>query len=106
MCSNSDVYTLRWAISSVQTDDELESLIGAIPRLLNSERYNYLEYAIGQLLEDSDVRPGWSSGRLLKTCASSSCTLGPYVHKRRAVTLPALHGISGRSSLASTEIHC
>jgi hypothetical protein len=84
--SNSDVYALRWAISSVQTDDELESFIGSIPRFLNSERHNYPQYTIGQLLEDSDVRLGWNIGRLLTTCASSSCTLDMNVRKRRAVT--------------------
>jgi hypothetical protein len=52
---------------------------------LDSERHNYLQYTIGQLLEDSDVRLGWSIGRLLKTCASSSCTLDPYVRQRRAI---------------------
>jgi hypothetical protein len=84
--SNSDVCALRWAISSVETDDELESFIAAIPRFFDSERQNYPQYTIGQLLEDSDVRLGWSIGRLLKTCASSSCTLDLYVRKRRAVT--------------------
>ena len=83
--SNSDVCVLRWAISSVLTDDELESFIGAIPRFLDSERRNYPQYTIGQLLEDSDVRLGWSIGRLLKTCASSSCTLDMYARKRRAL---------------------
>ncbi|KAF8490159.1 hypothetical protein F5888DRAFT_1136181 [Russula emetica] len=82
--SNTDVYALRWAISSVQTDHELESFIGAIPRFLDSERHN--QYTIGELLEDSSVRLGWSIGRLLKTCASSSCTLDLYTRKRRAVT--------------------
>jgi len=84
--SNTDVCALRWAISSVQTDDELESFIGAIPRFLDSERENYPQYTIGQLLEDSDVRLGWSIGRLLKTSTSWSCTLDLYVRKRRAVT--------------------
>lgn len=82
--SNSDVYALRWAISSVQTDHELESFISAIPRFLDSERHN--QYTIGELLVDSGVRLGWSIGRLLKTCATSSCTLDLYVRKRRAVT--------------------
>jgi hypothetical protein len=84
--SNSDVHALSWAISSVQTDDELESFISSIPQFLESERHNYPRYTIGQLLEDSDLRLGLSIGRLLKTCASSSCTLDLYVRKRRAIT--------------------
>ncbi len=83
--SNTDTHALCWAISSAQTDDELESFIGAIPRFLDSERQNYPQYTIGQLLEDTDVRLGWSIGRLLKTCAGSSCTLYPYVRQRRAI---------------------
>ena len=82
--SNTDLYALRWAISSVQTDNELESFIGAIPRFLSSERHN--QYTIGELLEDSDVRLGWSIGRLLKTCTSSSCTLDMNARKKRAIT--------------------
>ena len=84
--SNTDACALRWAISSVQTDDELESFIGATPRFLDSERQNYPQYTIGQLLEDSDVRLGWSIGRLLKTCASSSFTGDLHVRNRRAIT--------------------
>jgi hypothetical protein len=82
--SNADAYALRWAISSVQTDDELEAFISAIPRFLDSERHN--QFTIGQLLEDSDVRLGWSIGRLLKTCAGSSWTQDVYVRNRRATT--------------------
>ena len=82
--SSTDLDALRWAISSVQTDEELESFVGAIPRFLSSERHN--QFTIGELLEDSDVRLGWSIGRLLKTCLISSCPLDPLVRKRRAVT--------------------
>ena len=82
--SKTDVCALRWAISSVQTDDDLESFVGAIPRFLESERHN--QYTIGELLEDSDVRLGWSIGRLLKTCTSSTCPLDVLVRKKRAVT--------------------
>jgi hypothetical protein len=102
--SNSDVYTLRWAISSVQTDDELGSLIGAIPRFLDSERYNYLQYAIEQLLEDSDVRLGWSNRRLLKTFAYIRTQGTGRTCTRYAVTLPALHGISRRSLLIRNSL--
>ncbi len=83
--SNTDTYALRWAISSLQTDDELESFIKAIPPFLDSEPHHYTQYTIGQLLEDPDVRLGWSIGRLLKACASSSCTLDSHVRKRRTV---------------------
>lgn len=84
--SHSDTCALRWAILSVQTDDELESFIGAIPRFLDSERQDYPQYTIGQLLEDSDVRLGWSIGRLLKTCASFTGTGDLHVRNRRAIT--------------------
>ena len=99
--SNTDasVRALRWAILSVQTDDELESFIGAIPRFLDSERDNYSQYTIGQLLEDSDVRLGWSIGRLLKTSTSWSCTLDLHVRKGAPSPVPVPHGTSRRSSL-------
>lgn len=83
--SNIDSHALRWAISSIQTDPELESFIGAIPRFLESERHTYPQYTIGHLLEDPDVRLGWSTGRLLQTCSSSSCALERSVRKRRAI---------------------
>ena len=78
--SNTDACALRWAILSLQTDDELEPFISAIPRFLDSERHN--QFTIGQLLEDSDVRLGWSIGRLLKSCAASSSTIE---RNRRAI---------------------
>jgi hypothetical protein len=85
MHSNIDACSLRWAILSIQTDAELESFIGAIPRFLDSERHGYPQYTIGHLLEDPDVRLGWSIGRLLQTCASSYCVLEPQVRKGRAI---------------------
>jgi hypothetical protein len=82
---NTDAHSLRWAISSMQSDNALESFIAAIPQFLDSERHSYPQYTIGQLLEDHDVRLGWSIGRLLQTCASSSCALEPHVRKGRAI---------------------
>jgi hypothetical protein len=83
--SNIDSHALRWAISCIQTDAELESFIGAIPRFLESTRQNYPQYTIGHLLEDPDVRLGWSIGQLLQTCSSSTCALEPHVRKRHAI---------------------
>jgi hypothetical protein len=54
--SNTDLYALRWTILSVQSDDELEAFVGAIPRFICSDRHNM--YNIGELLEDSDRRLG------------------------------------------------
>jgi hypothetical protein len=84
MHPNTDACSLRWAIMSIQTDTELESFIAAIPRFLDSEN-RYSQYTIGDLLEDPDVRLGWSIGRLLQTCASSYCVLEPQVRKGRAI---------------------
>ncbi|KAI0298293.1 hypothetical protein BC826DRAFT_999063 [Russula brevipes] len=82
---NTDAHSLRWAILSMQSDNALESFIAAIPQFLDSERHSYPQYTIGQLLEDRDVRLGWSIGRLLQTCASASCALEPHVRKGRAI---------------------
>lgn len=84
MHPNIDACSLRWAILSIQTDTELESFIAAIPRFLQSES-RYPQYTIGDLLEDPEVRLGWSIGRLLQTCASSYCVLEPQVRKGRAI---------------------
>ena len=101
--SDIDTCSLRWAILSVQTDAELESFIGAIPRFLDSERHNYSQYTIGQLLEDPDVRLGWSIGRLLQTCVSSSCALKAHVRKGRAIAcLRATYYITEKFTGTST----
>lgn len=84
--SNMDAHSLRWAISSMQGDDALESFVAAIPQFLDTECHNYPQYTIGTLLEDPDVRLGWNIGRLLRTCAGSSHALGPRIRKRRAIT--------------------
>jgi hypothetical protein len=84
--SNMDANSLRWAISSLQGDDALESFIAAIPQFLDTERHTYPHYTIGNLLEDPDVRLGWSIGRLLRTCAGSSHALELEIRKRRAIT--------------------
>ena len=81
-----DADSLRLVVLSLQTDAELEPFIGAIPQFLDSESQNYSQYNIGLLLEDPDVRLGWSIGRLLQTCASSFCALEPHVRKGRALT--------------------
>jgi hypothetical protein len=83
MRSNTDLHALRWAISSVQTDDELEAFVGVISLFLSSERHN--EHNIGELLEDSDVCLRWSIGRLLKTSITSSC-MDLSARKKHAVT--------------------
>jgi hypothetical protein len=82
---NMDTYSLRWAISTIQSDDDLESFIAAIPRFLDTERHNYPEYTVGSLLEDRDLRLGWSIGRLLQTCVRSSGALEPHVRTRRII---------------------
>jgi len=82
---NMDTYSLRWAVSSLQGDDALESFIAAIPRFLDTECGYYPQYTIGNLLEDRDVRLGWTIGRLLQTCATSFCMLEPHVRKGRAI---------------------
>jgi len=84
--SNMDADSLRWAISSMQDDDALESFIAAIPQFLDTEHHNYPQYTIGTLLEDPDVRLGWHIGRLLRTCAGSSHALEAQIRKRRAIT--------------------
>ena len=83
--SNMDAHSLRWAISSTQGDDALESFVAAIPQFLDTECHNYPQYTIGTLLEDPDVRLGWNIGRLLRTCAGSSHALEPRIRKRRAI---------------------
>ena len=101
--SDIDAYALRWAILSVQTDAELESFIGAIPRFLDSERHNYSQYTIGQLLEDPDVRLGWSIGRLLQTCVISSCALKAHIRRGRATAcLRATYHITEKFAGTST----
>ncbi|KAI9508973.1 hypothetical protein F5148DRAFT_822289 [Russula earlei] len=83
--SNRDAHSLRWAISSVEAHGDFESFIAAIPRFLDTERHYYPQFTIGQLLEDPDVRLGWNIGRLLQTCASSSCALEWHIRKGRAI---------------------
>ncbi|KAI0247718.1 hypothetical protein BJV78DRAFT_1285305 [Lactifluus subvellereus] len=82
---NMDAHSLRWAISYMHDDGALESFIAAIPKFLDSEHHCYPQYTIGHLMEDRDVRLGWTIGRLLQTCASSSSALEPHVCKRRAI---------------------
>jgi hypothetical protein len=83
--SNMDINSLGWAISSVQSDSDLESYITAIPRFLDTERHLYPQYTIGSLLEDRDVRLGWSIGRLLQTCVGTTSGLDPHARTCRAV---------------------
>ncbi|KAH9954582.1 hypothetical protein BC827DRAFT_955769 [Russula dissimulans] len=83
--SKMDAYSLRWAISCMKGHGDLESFIAAIPRFIDSERHCYPEITIGLLLEDPDVRLGWSIGRLLQTCASSNCALEHHIRKGRAI---------------------
>jgi Family of unknown function (DUF6535) len=82
---NMDAHSLQWAISCMSDDSALESFITAIPKFLDSEHHCYPQYTIGHLMEDHDVRLGWSIGRLLQTCAGSSSALEPHARKRRAV---------------------
>ena len=84
---NVDAHALRWTVSSFGNDDEaLESFIAGIPGFLASEPHNYPQFTIGHLLEDRDVRLGWSIGRLLQTCVipSDNPILAPHVRNRRA----------------------
>ncbi|KAH9021299.1 hypothetical protein EDB85DRAFT_432674 [Lactarius pseudohatsudake] len=87
---NADAHALRWAVSSLGDDDDaLESFIAGIPAFLASESHTYPHFTIGHLLEDRDVRLGWSIGRLLQTCVSpsdntSTSALAPHVRNRRA----------------------
>ncbi|KAH9168361.1 hypothetical protein EDB89DRAFT_1587246 [Lactarius sanguifluus] len=87
---NADAHALRWAVSSLGNDDDaLESFIAGIPAFLASESHTYPHFTIGHLLEDRDVRLGWSIGRLLQTCVSpsdntSTSALAPHVRNRRA----------------------
>jgi len=83
--SNMDTNSLGWAISSVQSDSALESYIAAIPRFLDTERHLYPQYTIGSLLEDRDVRLGWSIGRLLQTCVGTTSGLEPHARTCRAI---------------------
>ncbi|KAI0294064.1 hypothetical protein B0F90DRAFT_1759071 [Multifurca ochricompacta] len=80
-----DAHSLRWALLSTADNTALESLITAIPGFLDSEPHRYPQYTIGHLLEDREVRLGWSIGRLLQTCESSSSSLEPHVRKGRAI---------------------
>jgi len=80
-----DAHSLRWALSGMKDHGDLERFISAIPRFIDSERHCYPEYTIGHLLEDPDVRLGWIIGRLLQTCASSSCALEQHIRKGRAI---------------------
>jgi len=85
-----DAHSLHWAVSSLGNDDDaLESFIAGIPTFLASEPHTYPQFTIGHLLEDRDVRLGWSIGRLLQTCVSppnsaSASILAPHVRNRRA----------------------
>ena len=83
---NADAHSLRWAVSSLGSDDDaLESFIAEIPDFLASEPNTYPQFTIGNLLEDDDVRLGWSIGRLLQTCVMPSTSiLAPHVRNRRA----------------------
>ncbi|KAH8990386.1 hypothetical protein EDB86DRAFT_2831148 [Lactarius hatsudake] len=84
---NADAHALRWAVSSLGSDDDaLESFIAEIPGFLASESHTYPHFTIGHLLEDRDVRLGRSIGRLLQTCADNTSTsaLAPHVRNRRA----------------------
>ncbi|KAH9058080.1 hypothetical protein EDB87DRAFT_962937 [Lactarius vividus] len=87
---NADAHALRWAVSSLgNNDDALESFITGIPDFLASKSNTYPQFTIGHLLEDHDVRLGWSIGRLLQTCVSpsdntSTSALAPHVRNRRA----------------------
>lgn len=83
--SNTDAYSLQWALSSMQGDSALESFVAAIPRFLDSEPQYYPQYTIGHLLEDRDVRLGWTIGRLLRTCVGPSCTLESRVRRGRII---------------------
>ena len=83
---NTDAHSLRWALSYTHDDRALESFIAAIPKFLDSEHNSYPQYTIGHLMEDRDVRLGWSIGRLLQTCTSSSSALEPHVRKGRAIS--------------------
>jgi hypothetical protein len=83
--SNMDTNSLGWAISSVQSDSALESFIAAIPRFLDTERHPHSKYTIGSLLEDRDVRLGWSIGRLLQTCVRTTSGLEPHARTCRAI---------------------
>ena len=81
---NVDAYSLRWAVSSLGNDDDaLESFIAGIPSFLASEPHTYPQFTIGHLLEDRDVRLGWSIGRLLQSCVNAS-VLAPHMRNRRA----------------------
>ncbi|KAH9971844.1 hypothetical protein BGW80DRAFT_1460292 [Lactifluus volemus] len=82
---NMDAHSLQWAISYMYDDSALESFVAAIPNFLDSEHHCYPQYTIGHLMEDRDVRLGWSIGRLLQTCSSSSSALEPHARKRRAI---------------------
>lgn len=84
---NVDAHSLRWAVSNFGNDDEaLESFVTSIPAFLASEPHTYPQFTIGHLLENRDVRLGWSIGRLLQTCvnASDSAVLAPHIRNRRA----------------------
>ncbi|KAI9454478.1 hypothetical protein BJY52DRAFT_1284540 [Lactarius psammicola] len=87
---NADAHSLQWAVSSLGNDDDaLESFVAGIPDFLASEPHSYPQFTIGHLLEDHDVRLGWSIGRLLQTCVSpsdntSTSILAPHVRNRRA----------------------
>ncbi len=84
---NLDAHALRWAILSLGDDDAaLESFIGGIPDLLASDPQSYPQFTIGNLLEDREVRLGWTIGRLLETCTghAATSTLAPHVRARRA----------------------
>jgi hypothetical protein len=94
---NADAHSLRWALSSLGNDDDaLESFIAGIPDFLASEPNTYPQLTIGNLLEDHDVRLGWSIGRLLQTCVNPSTSiLAPHVRNRRAnACLRAVWGIT------------
>ncbi len=87
---NADAHSLHWAVSSLGNDDDaLETFIAGIPGFLASEPHSYPQFTIGHLLEDHDVRLGWSIGRLLQTCVgpsdnTSTSILALHVRNRRA----------------------